>query len=225
MADRRPPTQVVVGLVIVLLGAVLLLDTTGLYDTGSLLRFAPLLFVLAGVYALVASGFRNVTGPVVLILLAGGAQLVALDYLEWSDLAALWPVFLIVFGVSLLTGHYRRSVPTTDASTVNSLALFSGVERRATGEDFEGGSLVALFGGVELDLRDATPRERPARIDATALFGGVDIVVPRDWNVEFDVLPVLGGADDERLRTERDHEETDLVVTGFAAFGGVSISD
>jgi hypothetical protein len=40
-----------------------------------------------------------------------------------------------------------------------------------------------------------------------------------------DVLPVLGGASDDRARTERRNEDLDLVVSGFAAFGGVSVTD
>jgi predicted membrane protein len=99
------------------------------------------------------------------------------------------------------------------------------VEKRNTSRQFTGADLTAIFGGTELDLRDATVAERPARINAVAMFGGVDIIVPRDWNVQLDVLPVLGGATDDRPRRETQHDDIDLVVTGFAAFGGVSVTD
>ncbi|WP_167880061.1 hypothetical protein [Halorhabdus rudnickae] len=55
--------------------------------------------------------------------------------------------------------------------------------------------------------------------------GGCEIVVPPGWNVRLDILPIFGEAEDERKRRDRDHDEGDLVVTGFAAFGAVSISD
>jgi predicted membrane protein len=215
----------VLGGAIVVLGALLLLDTTGTYDTTRLLRFVPSLFVLVGVYALVASGFRNLFGPLVVVIVAGTVQLTTLGYLQGVDLWSLWPVFLILFGLSVLLGRYRSGVRTVDADRIEALGLFSGNEQRVPSKRFSGATLTALFGGVELDLRDAEVADPPARIDATALFGGVEVVVPRDWNVQMDVLPILGGAGDDRPRREADHEGVDLVVTGLAAFGAVEVVD
>jgi len=82
--------------------------------------------------------------------------------------------------------------------------------------------------GVEVDLRDATIAERPAVVTATALFGGVELHVPDEWEVHLDALPVFGGVDDERMRrpVEPDLPEgPDLIVTGFVAFGGISVND
>lgn len=132
---------------------------------------------------------------------------------------------MILFGLSLLAGRFRREAPTVEGSFIDTFALFGGVERRAIGDAFEGANLTVVFGGTTLDLRDATPTERPVCVDVTVLFGGAEIVVPRDWNVEFDVLPILGAAEDERLRVEADHDEVDLVVSGSVAFGGVSVED
>jgi hypothetical protein len=39
------------------------------------------------------------------------------------------------------------------------------------------------------------------------------------------VLPILAGASDDRPRRESEHDEIDLIVTGFTAFGGVSVTD
>jgi hypothetical protein len=225
MTDRTLSIQGAVGVVIVLIGLVLLLDTTGVYETGSLFRYTPSLFVLVGLYAIYVSGFRNLVGPLTLILVAGGLQLVTLDVVDFGDLMVLWPVFVILFGLSLLAGRFRRRVPTTEGSYIETFSLFSGADRRAVGSAFEGANLTVLFGGTTLDLRDVEPSERPVRVNATVLFGGAEIVTPRGWNVQFDVLPILGAAEDERLRVEADHEEVDLVVTGFVAFGGVSIKD
>lgn len=89
---------------------------------------------------------------------------------------------------------------------------------------FVGGDLTAHFGEAELDLRDATVADRPARINTVAVFGGVEMVVSRVWNVRLDVLPVLGGASDDLVREPSDRDEIDLVVTRFATFGGESVS-
>jgi len=226
MAETRYlSTQALLGALVVVLGVVLLLDTTGVADTGFLLDYVPSLFVLLGVYALVASGFRNVFGPLVVIVLAGAWQIAALDLLPDADLVSFWPALIILFGVSLLIGRMRTTPEQVGQSSVDGLAVFGGRNQRVTATDFARADLTALFGGYELDLRDAAVDDRPARVNAIAMFGGVEVIVPRAWNVRLDVLPIFGGAEDERPRREEQHEEVDLVVTGFAAFGGISVKD
>ena len=222
---RLPTSQQLFGAIVVLIGVLLLLDTTGVVETAELVVYVPSLFVLVGVWALVQSRLRNLVGPVVLIGVAAAWQLVALDYATTDEVVAFWPVLLIAFGASVILGQYRSRVTATEDSHTSSFAAFGGVERRNTSKSFTGADLTAAFGGSELDLRDAEVANRPARINAVALFGGVDIVVPREWNVRMEVLPILGAATDERARTENVNDEVDLVVTGFVAFGGISVSD
>jgi predicted membrane protein len=225
MEYRRVTSQIVVGGVVALLGLVLLARTTGVYDTGRLLAYVPSLFVLVGLFAIVASGFRNLVGPLMVVLVAGGWQLVALDYLAAETVFSLWPLLLVLFGLSLIAGQYRARAVARESDFLTSVAVFGGRDERSTSRAFHGADLTAAFGGVELDLRDAVVEHPPATINASALFGGVDLIVPREWNVRVDVLPLFGAAEDERPRREEEHDEVDLVVTGFALFGGVSVDD
>ena len=224
-ASNRVSTQELLGAIVVIVGIVLLLDTTGVAETGSLINFVPSLFVLLGLYALVTSGFRNLFGPLLVIVLAGAWQIAALDLVPEADLVSFWPAIVILFGVSLLLGRMRTKAEKVDEQSVDGIAIFGARNQRVTSSRFRGADLTALFGGYELDLRDAEVADRPARISAVAMFGGVDIIVPREWNVRLDVLPIFGGAEDERPRREGEHDETDLTVTGFVAFGGVSVND
>jgi len=224
-AARRLPTQLLFGLLVVLVGVLLLLDTTGIVDTSPLWRFVPLLFVFVGLYAILASGFRNLFGPLVVIVLAGLWQLATLDLINGLDLVSLWPLLIVLFGLSLLANHFRPRPASTPDSHVSSLAILGGSEKRVTGPDFTGADLTAAFGAVSLDLRDATIATPPAHVTVVALFGGGEVIVPREWNVEIDVLPVLGGVSDERARAGESHEQVDLVVTGFVAFGGIEVTD
>jgi hypothetical protein len=227
MATRRrlPGTQVLFGAIIVLAGLLLLLDTTEVFPTGELLRLVPSLFVLVGLWALVASGFRNLVGPVVLIGVAGAWQLVALDVATAAEVGRFWPLLIVAFGLSLVVGHYRSPRDDSADARLSTLAIFGGAERRSTSQSFSGADLTAVFGGTELDLRDAAVADPPARVNALALFGGAEIVVPREWNVRMDVIPILGGASDDRPRSAERNEDLDLVVTGFTAFGGITVTD
>ncbi|WP_135363941.1 LiaF transmembrane domain-containing protein [Halosimplex halophilum] len=225
MEYRRVTSQILVGAVVVLLGVVLLAETTGIYDADRLLVYVPSLFVLVGLFAVVASGFRNLFGPLAVVIVAGGWQLVALDVLAPETVFSLWPVLLVLFGLSLIAGQYRARAVARESDFLTSVAVFGGRAERSTSKTFHGADLTAAFGGVELDLRDAVVEHPPATINANALFGAVEVVVPREWNVRVDVLPILAGAEDERPRREAEHDEVDLVITGFALFGGVAVQD
>lgn len=223
MAIRRFSSQVLLGAAVVLVGVVLLLETTGSYDADVVLRFIPSLFVLLGVYALVVSGFRNVVGAGIVIVVAGAWQLVTLDYLEAEQVWELWPLLIVFFGLSILLGQYRSRQEPTSADHPTAVAIFGGSEPRSTSQSFTGADLTAIFGGVELDLREAEVADPPAHVSTTVAFGGADIRVPEDWTVRLDVLPLFGGATDERSRSSAEHGAVDLVVTGMALFGGVNI--
>lgn len=224
-ARRLPTSQLLFGALVVLIGVLLLLESTGVYPTSSLLVYTPSLFVLIALWAIIRSGFRSFVGPVIVIAIAGTWQLVALDLATVDQVVVYWPVLVIAFGASILFGLYRSRTRTTDGTYSSMFAVLGGVEGRNTSSGFTGADLTAVFGGAELDLREAELGERPARINAVALFGGVEVIVPREWNVRMDVLPILGGASDDRPRREEQHETVDLEVTGFAAFGGVSVTD
>lgn len=215
----------VIGAIIVLVGIVLLLETTDVYDAGYLFRYVPSLFVVLGLFLMVRSRFRNVFGPLIVIVVAGVWQLTALDVISRADVWDFWPLLIVLFGLSLVFAHFRRQPTGVSASHVTAFAMFGGSEKRSTAADFEGADLTALFGGTELDLRDAGIGELPAHISANAMFGGVEIIVPREWNVQIDVVPLFGGASDERPRRDDEHDSVDLVVTGLALFGGVTVKD
>lgn len=224
MQTYRFSSQTVLGALVIVIGFALLAETTGYADVSVFWTYVPSLFVLLGLFALVVSGFRNVVGPVIVVAVASAWQLVALEYLTVDEVVQLWPLAIVLFGLSIVLGQYRSRVKTVDGSYVSGLGVFGGSEKRAS-TLFTGGTLTALFGGASLDLRDTTIEDRPATIAATAVFGGVDVVVPREWNVSLDVVPIFGGASDDRLRADHEHDEIDLIVTGFALFGGVAVTD
>ena len=225
MATRRLTAQTLLGGIIVLVGLALLARSTGLFDVGSLFRFVPSLFVVLGLYALVSSGFRNIVGPLLVVLVALAWQLVALDVLAAGDVLQFWPVLVVLFGLSLVLSQFRSRARADDSAAITAFAFFGGAERRVTSRTFRNADLTAIFGGVELDLRDATIADPPAHVSTTAIFGGTEIRVPREWNVRIDVLPLFGATEDSRPRADEEHETVDLVITGFVAFGAVELLD
>ena len=88
------------------------------------------------------------------------------------------------------------------------------------GENFNGADLTAVFGGVECDLRGAI-FDGDKTLRATAIFGGVDIIVPENVKVVINTTDIFGGAEDKRhLKSEGQYT---LYITATAVFGGVDV--
>ncbi|AUX07837.1 hypothetical protein AArcSl_0182 [Halalkaliarchaeum desulfuricum] len=237
-SQRLPTGRFLLGALVILVGVLLLFQTTGVFETRQLLQYVPSLFVLLGIWLFVQSGFRSLVGPVVIVGVAGAVQLIVLGYATAEQLVVYWPVLVIALGLSIAMGQYRSSVRRSDASYSSGVTVFGGVEKRNTSEAFVGGDLTTIFGETTLDLRDAQLTDRPARVDLTVLFGEAQVIVPRDWVVQMEVIPILGSAADDRPRraigddmtvelegATVDRDGVDLVVTGFVAFGEASVRD
>lgn len=231
MNTRQHSNQLFVGAALVLGGLLLFLNNLNVLDIGGIWRWLPTAFILLGIWQLYVNNFRFFTGP--LILIGGGFlfQLSALGAFGIDSVFDLWPLILIVIGGSILFERMGIELPplpgrSHDPNSVNIVAIFGGAEERAESEAFTGGELTAIFGGVEADLRQTTPAEHPIVINAFALFGGVEMKVPAEWHVRRDVIGIFGGTDDSRKqKPDGPSEQTDLVVTGFALFGGIDIAN
>ena len=105
--------------------------------------------------------------------------------------------------------------------------IFTGGKRRISTTNFRGGEVVAVFGGVEVDLRGSQLGGDEAVIDVTAAFGGCNIKVPSNWYVEMRGVAAFGGYSNKTIppRLSPGQRVQKLVVTGSAAFGGVVIEN
>jgi hypothetical protein len=109
---------------------------------------------------------------------------------------------------------------------VHEFAIFGGGHRRIDSKEFEGGDAVALFGGIQLDLRMADTKLPEVNIDVTAAFGGVEIRVPETWAVSMRVTSVFGGYDDKtHVPPPGAAKPPTLVVTGAVIFGGLAVKN
>jgi hypothetical protein len=102
-------------------------------------------------------------------------------------------------------------------------AVFSGLERRGQWVVPTHYHVKAVFGGAELDLREARLESHEVTIEVKAVFGGVDIVVPDDVIAIVDGTAVFGGFDD-KVSTSQPAAGAPIVrIGGKAVFGGVSV--
>jgi predicted membrane protein len=226
------------GAVLTLGGLALLLDQMGIISIERLWRFWPMILILVGLWNLTRQSGR-VFGAV-MVILGGLFQLdtLGIAHFSWGQ---LWPLAIIAAGVlimwsSLQARKVSRVVSsglgeseTDPRTTLNEVAIFGGIERRITSQDFQGGYIHAVFGGVELDLRDAKMQQDQASLEINAVFGGVEIRVPDDWQVVSRGQAIFGGFVDEtknyRPENSAEPKRKALILTGAAVFGGVEIKN
>ncbi len=227
MNSRNNLNQLFWGLVIVLVGVLFLIQTLGLVNNFDFWKYLPALLILLGLYQLVANQFRAWVGPVIFILLGSFLLLAALGTISWSTFGNLiWPTILILVGLSLVfkrsdAGKHEYSL--NEANQFNLFAIFSGQKQKIASLDFSNGEFTAIFGSCEIDLTHAEITSPPARIQATALFGGGEVWVPATWAVRNEVVALFGGVDTKRGHTPPTKTVPDLIITGTALFGGITI--
>ena len=115
----------------------------------------------------------------------------------------------------------RREDPAAD--DVALAAIFEPLAFRSTAHRFRGGSVDTWYGGGILDLRDATLDPAGATLSVRAIFGGGQIVVPDDWQVDARVVG-FGGVGDSRPKIDRGPDAPRLTIEGFVLFGGYGVS-
>jgi hypothetical protein len=218
--------RMILGLALIVAGALFTLDNLGYVDAGHYVRFWPVALILVGAIKLADCGL---VGPGCLggyfWILGGGALI--LHNLDLVSIGDLWPLLLVALGGSIVwkaTPHLsRRSAAAGRASgqTLSGVAVMGAVQRSSQSQDFKGGDLTAIMGGCEVDLRKAKISTGQAVIDTFAFWGGIEIKVPEDWQVECKGLAVMGGF--ECSASGPDDSDQRLVITGLAVMGGVEI--
>jgi len=133
-------------------------------------------------------------------------------------------VILIIASIVFLATNEAQNAENRPAvngdSSFSSYAFLSGVETRNNSSSFRGGSASAVMGGAKLDFRDAVMEGDQATIDVSAIMGGVELYVPRNWEVVNHIMPVLGGV--ENHTDQRDTNKR-LIVEGTVLMGGLEI--
>lgn len=219
------------GAIILAIGTIFLFDSLGYIHARSFFQFWPLILIFVGAAKIVRHDSR-IWG--VALLLAGiFLQLneLGIGRFTWSQ---FWPMLLIAAGLMAMWSAVQARVFLEKApgdnsdprTTLDESTVFGGIEKRLNSREFRGGRLQAIFGGIEVDLRDADLAEEEAVIYANAIFGGIEIRVPETWYVAARGQGVFGGFSDSTRfagAADLDKPKKTLIVLGTSLFGGVEI--
>jgi len=246
-------------LALIVAGVFLFLDNLGVIPIAHIGAYWPLALVFYGAAGIAHR--RNATSLVWSFALVVAGVLLVLGNLHILRVTGdvIWPMLLIAFGATMLVNRerwgelgerrrrrweekmawkrqfremggwnqmsrdqtqaqaratYATPVPMS-GNQIHEAAVFFSLKRRVE-TDFARGELSAVFGSI---------------LEASAVFGSIDIVVPRDWRVIKEgrdgkhAAGVFGSYDDRTIpaRPEPGVEPPTLVIRGEAVFGSLTI--
>lgn len=226
-------SNIVWGLLLILVGVGYAGNTLGFWEFTLFFRGWWTLFII--IPCLISFIRRGANGGNVAGLLIGAEFLLsAWDVIDLSLLRRLLiPLILILIGVSILLSNTRtkRNIKDQNGNKIpyekegpegsDVSGVFTGRRADYSGQVFEGATVNAVFGNVEMDLRMAVI-ERDIRIDATAVCGGIDILVPSNVMVRVMSVPVLGGVSNKAPAPTEIPCHT-LYINATCVFGGVTV--
>ncbi len=223
---------ILLGGILIGVGALVLLSNLDVFRLHfNLGDWWPLILIVLGVMHIVDN--RNIFdfSGLFLILLGGVFLMAELGTMRWGDVWRWWPAVLILLGISilfkgkpaLLPGSVRGATPSSEAS-LHVSNILAGSDRRVTSQEFKGGDVSNILGGVEIDLLEARLAAGDWLLTVSTVLGGVDIRVPRDWRLEVQPTTMLGGVDDH-TRQNPDATGGKLIIKASALLGGIEIKN
>ncbi len=227
------------GLIVVLIGAVLLLDNLDISGSDIPGDYWPVILIVLGLAGWIGKSLLPGLGSMVLMSLGG--ILLAQNLVDDKSFVDFWPVLAIAVGVSILFGQRhgkrhkgrfimgfhgggnrwknRRRCHTNNDSD----EYFSG-EARQFGGEYTGSTARVKLGSERMDLSLATLPAEGATLSLDVTLGEYKIRVPDDWKLDIQADITMAEISDNRRPIEGDRTGPTLTVGGRVFMGGVEIS-
>lgn len=247
---KKDIATIIIGLLFLAAGVAIGGTLLGLFDLSLTFDGWWTVFIIVpALIAMVRSGINlgNLIVLAVGVILLLDAQRVFPQHLSWRFIL---PVVLCIVGVRLLFGGSgfaccsgkragkaggqpggasprpgegpgTASASSGDSSYKTASVLFGGQEIGYGTGNFSGATYSAVFGGLTINLHDVI-LTGDVVITATALFGGIELVLPDNVQLVCNVSPTLGGTE-IKTPPSRDPNAPKVIVNGSVTFGSIEI--
>jgi len=229
---RHTDRRLWLGVGIVLLGVVLLVNNLNFF-TYQLQRYVftweAILIVLGLIFI---SGRGNRSTGIILLVIGGAFYLKNVLYIvHFNFWEVFLPALLVLAGLMIIFRHQLDRNPEKKTliegeHVIDEVAVFGGGDRVVTSQQFQGGKVTAIFGGLNYDMLKAKLAPGDNYIDVFCLFGGMKLIVPEGWTVKIRVMSLFGGFNDKhRYKSPEAGTEqgSQLIIKGTVIFGGGDI--
>lgn len=209
------------GIILIAIGFLFLGNNLGLWDIDIFFKGWWTLFIIIPSLIELFSGenfWSSIFGIIIGLLLLAVAQ----DIITWKMFMNLFiPVMIIIIGLSLLFKPKPLIKRKNGNVEKNYIGIFSSCEE-SIDSNLEDSNCVAIFGGVDLDLRDSKIKN-DIIIYCTSIFGGIDIKVPSNVNIETNGIAIFGGIENKIQKRKKDTEKATIYIHYVSIFAGIDI--
>ena len=220
-------SNVLWGLLFIVIGIIWILNVTEIVNINLFFSGWWTLFIIVPSIFGIVEKPKDISGYIFLLI---GLMLFALarDLISFVLISKLiLPLLLIFIGISILfknvfNGKISKKINEVDKDGMEIYsATFSDNRVKLSGDEFKNARLDATFGSVTLDLSECNIT-KDGVITASAIFAGVDIIVPDNVNVKVKSTGIFGGTSNKSKNKNEDERKT-IYIESFALFGGVEI--
>ena len=231
MESKQTDKRLIIGVLIVLVGAALLASNFGIlpYNIKRYLLHWEMILIGVGLIALITNEHKG-TG-IILIAVGGAFYLRNFFDLHFNFWQLFIPSIIILIGLLLI---FRRKIefkgdtdnPQYENDIMDDVSVFGGGDKLLYSQNFRGGKITAIFGGSNINMTNVKLAPGTQYIDIFAVFGGTTIIVPEGWDIQIKVASIFGGFSDKHrinIEDKEDKKTNRLVIKGLVIFGGGEI--
>lgn len=139
----------------------------------------------------------------------------------------LLPAILVIVGISFIFKNITSEKISKKMKNIDTdgmeiyVASFSENKVKLVGDEFKNANLDSTFGNIKFDISQCNIDEDKI-IKASAIFAGVEIIVPQNVNVRVKSTNIFGGTSN-KIKDNKSDEKHTVYIESFAMFGGVTI--
>jgi predicted membrane protein len=225
------------GFILLMIGLVMILERSGIlsWEVYDFLLSWKMLLIAIGAFVF----FNGNRGAGIIVMGVGAFFMIPDIFEDYEQIKRFfWPALLLLIGISFMFGnrhrrfHKMQKMNFKDLGNheVNNdffdeLVIFGAKEINMSSKNLLGGRSTAIFGGIEVDLRQSEISADGCSIDLTTMFGGNTLKVPNDWTILNRITTIFGGYSDLRVKdpTYQPNPSKTIVITGVCIFGGTEV--
>jgi predicted membrane protein len=239
------------GIFIVIIGSLFLARELGVVFPEWLFTWKVLLIAL-GLVHMLKHGFRRLGWLIPLAV--GGVFLLSDLHPELAIKPLIWPILIILLGLFIIfkprrknkRAHWQRwqkhhekwhqhhhnrvdccnSEPESfNEDSIEVVSIMSGVNKNILTKNFQNGEITVVMGGAKVDFSQADISDK-AVLEITQVLGGVQLIIPANWEIKSEIACVMGSVEDKRppqSTVSSEENKKTLVLRGTISLGGLEI--
>ena len=221
------------GLFLLTIGVVLFAQKLGVEFPHWLFSW-EIIIILIGLYLGIKKGFKGLAWIILIVI--GSTFLMDECMPEFKICEFTIPIIVILAGLLMIIKSLGSSNDTPKKSLdgcvfeesisediLNSVTVFSGAKKVISSKNFKGGEIVSFMGGIEINMMQSDIQGR-VTVNISQVFSGVKFIIPPHWQVQSDIVSVMGGFHDKRPKGQNvvDVDKV-LIIKGTNLLGGIEV--